>query len=366
MYRLLKQCRLLASAALLFAVFILPVQAQQSSANLYDQAVEAMDAGNYRSAELLFRSIVQNNDEFSERASFQLAKSIHFQKRYLSAIFEFNRYLLVATNNETRSETRYWIAESYYQNGNKLQAIEEYKRYISQTITRNDLVVTSYRRIGFIYFSQRRFDESIIEWNRAISRAETESLKNSIRYDIAVAYFNSGQYRDAAKITNLIQKRSDEETIIAQCRILEGRILQNQGNHVRAVRSFETIGKKQYPVRPMYNALYYAAISYMKLGQEDKALQKLTLFIRHGRESRLLYDAQLELARIYRSRNEGDKSLVLCYDIIENAKRRLLITEAVNIAGDIYLKRENYRQARTVAENIRQYDITYDTRDSYI
>jgi TolA-binding protein len=55
--------------------------------------MEAFKSGNYRSSELLLRKITDNGvSEYKDRAWFYLALSIYNQKKYESAVFEFNRF----------------------------------------------------------------------------------------------------------------------------------------------------------------------------------------------------------------------------------------------------------------------------------
>jgi tetratricopeptide (TPR) repeat protein len=333
---------------------------------MYDQALEAMNAGNYRSAELIFRTVIENNDQYSERASFQLAKSILYQKKYKSAIYEFNRYLLLSTNEDTRSETRFWIGEAYYLGGNKLQAIEEYKRYLTQRLTNNALVVQAYRRIGYIYFTQLRYEEAIIEWEKALPRSGSEFLKNSIRYDIAVSRFLNRQQSQALSILREILKEEKDPVLRGQCSILIGRIYQSQNRHKKAIEQFDSIDKKLYVKAPLNESLYYSAISRMKLSNTDMAMEKLTLFIKYGAGSRLLPNAQIELARNYFERGEYERALRLCNSIIDNSENRTLYIRAVQTSVEIHNRKNNRRDALKSAENITKYDISYDTRDAYL
>jgi len=137
------------------------------SRNIFNQGVEAFKAGNYASAELLFRKTEENNDDYRDRAWFFLARTIFQQGKYKAAIFEFNSFLTKCRTENLRLESRFWIGESYFNLNENLKAIEEYNRFLEKAEDA-DLVITAHDRIATLYLKQQRYEEAIIEWENAI------------------------------------------------------------------------------------------------------------------------------------------------------------------------------------------------------
>ncbi|MDA3901437.1 MAG: tetratricopeptide repeat protein [Spirochaetes bacterium] len=357
-----------AVAILSVLLLSLMLNAQQSSSMLYDQALEAIRAKNYKSAELILRSIIKNDDAYKEQSFFQLAKSIHYQKRYQSAIFEFNRYLTISTDDSLRIQTRYWIARSYYYDGNHHYAIEEFKRYLSENPSDPALIVDSYRQIGFIYFRQRRYDEALIEWERAIEYANDQVTVEQIRYDMALAHFNSINYPASEKILKQIIAASESPQIRARAHILYGRIEQKRSRHKQAITHFSRVEKGLLNQNPLYNVFYYMSLSFIELKDDQRAIQSLRLFIDHSSEndSSLKEQAQLELARILSRNDEQDNALSLFLDLIESSNNSILKAESIYLAGNIYLGNSDLYKARSVTEKILDYEVDYDSRNAYI
>jgi TolA-binding protein len=161
-----------ASVIISILVMLSSGHAKGNSTDLFEQAMEAFKSGNYGNAQLIFRKVIDNDDLYRDRSWFHLSLSIFYQKKYDSAIFEFNRFLLNCSTANLCSESRFWIAESHYNLKDYLKAIEEYKKFISQK-SNDQLILTAIDRIGDIYFIQGRYDEAVIEWKKTVSTRPT-------------------------------------------------------------------------------------------------------------------------------------------------------------------------------------------------
>jgi len=111
---LLKKCKIRLIAALFCLFAASSVLNAQTSDVYFQQGLEAYKSGNFGSAELLFRKVVERKDSYQERGNFYLAACLYRQGKYDEAIFEFNRFQLLSRNQELISESRFYIAESYY------------------------------------------------------------------------------------------------------------------------------------------------------------------------------------------------------------------------------------------------------------
>ncbi|MBN2040418.1 MAG: tetratricopeptide repeat protein [Spirochaetes bacterium] len=285
---------------------------------LFDQALEAFKSGNYASSELLLRKIVdEESNGYREKAWYYLALSIFNQKRYKSAIFEFNRFMTVCTSMELCSLARYWIAESLYQQNENIKSIQEFKRFIS--ISKNDeYTVKAYDRIGRIYFSQQRYDEAIIEWMKAFSKCSDKEKTGQQRLNIGEAYFLTGKYDEAIDFLKPLLHSNTDTKIRSTAILITGRSHQIQGKNKTAIKIFSDMDESLIGERPFSDVQYYRAISYIKLANLNFASMHLESFLSIAKDSKWIFSAKFELAIIYLKEAKTKEAAVL-FEQIRNS-----------------------------------------------
>ncbi len=325
----------------IFIIFLFPCSSAWSANDnkvLYEQGKEAFNSGNYGSSDLLFRKILDSDDEeYKDEAHFLLARSIFYQKKFKSAIFEFNSYLTKCRTSGLCIESRYWIGESQFFLKNYNSAIEEYKRYIANS--KNDrLISAAHDRIGTIYNSQKRYDEAIIEWERAIKISREKDLNAERLLNIGIAYFLNMKYRDSLnKLNPLLTSKSDKK-IIARARMIIGRNYQALKNFRKALLIFNGIPDDLIKEYPYSEAQFYKALSYLEMKKINSAIPLLELFIIIGKKSDLFYNAYLELSKIYIEKGKEESSIKLLEEVRKKSKNGHLRVKASIYLSNIYLK----------------------------
>jgi len=312
----------------------------QNAQSHYDQGVEAFKSGNYGSAELLFRKVVESSDnsEFRDRAWFYLALAVFNQKKYKAAIFEFNRFLLACTTQELCTESRFWIAEAHFNLKEFIRAIDEYKRFMGQG-KGTPLAVSARDRIAEIYFLQGRYDEAVIEWKEA-TNISTNALANNQRVvRIGDALFLNQNYDEALSVLESLLASKSEKPVEAQARLLMGRIYQIKNRHNDALRMFFEIPDSLLDEAPFYEAQYYKATSSLAMGDLYSAKLYLESFILIGKKSDLYYNAKYEMGKILLGEGrekEGIESL----EEVRNSTRKMGLRSLAALAlSEIYLRR---------------------------
>lgn len=335
---------------LLHIVFFLIVSLIQpslllgDSKALFEQGMEAFKSGNYGSSELLFRMIIEEDDEYRDRAWYYLALSIYNQKKYKSAIFELNRFLTICTTAELCSLSRYWIAESNYFLKDYISAIEEYKRFISES--KDDTYIAfAYDRIGRIYFLQGRYEEAVIEWMKALSRDKDEPRNNRRRLNIGEAHFHNQKYDEAFDLLKTLLAPGIDARVQSKARLLLGRIYQIRGNYRMALHTFRAIPDSLLKEAPFYDVQYYRAMSYLAVNNTTSAREHLESFLLIGSSSDLLYDAKYELGRILIEEKKEVKATGYLVEVIDNTTRPELKYRASMLLGKLYMSREEFSDA---------------------
>ncbi len=332
------------SGVAVIALFIIPVCmtaafAAMDARSLYDQGMEAFKTGNYGSAELLFRKIVDSgDDEYLDRAWFHLARSIFNKGKYELALFEFKNFLNRCKTNSLSAESRYWMGESYYNLSDHPNAIEEFRRYIT-VAGETGLSHQAHDRIGTIYLAQKRYDEAIIEWEAARSKSQDQNKNNLRQYWIGDALYRNGKYDEAIqKLTPVTSVNSDPK-IKAMADMVLGRIYQKKGDHQKALQMFESIPPSVLKEAPFADVPYFKARSSIRTGQKNKARVLLESFIAGSGDSRWHSNAQFELGGLLIEGPDQEGGLKLLEYVSASSPRPALKSRAALKLGRFYAER---------------------------
>ncbi len=321
---------------ILIVLFSVISAANSSSTQLFEQGMEAFKSGNYGSSELIFRKVVDTDDEYRDRAWFYLARSIFNQKKYKSAIFEFNRFLLICSTPELCSEARYWIAEAYFYMNDYIKAIEEFRRFIAKGINKK-LIVASYDRIGEIYYNQERYDEAIIEWKKAVARSDKKSRDNNRIVKIGEAMFQDKKYEEALDLLEPLMYSLGNIKTASRARLIVGRSYQLKGSHGKALRIFRSIPDSLLKESPFYDARYYKALSYLEINEVSTARFYLESFILIGEDSQWYYNAKYQLGKMLVGTRREEEGIELLEEVRRETVNMELKSQASMVLSKLYL-----------------------------
>ncbi len=298
--------------------------AENGNKTLFEQGMEAFKSGNYGSSELLLRKIIDSgSSEYKDRAWYYFALSIFYQKKYESAVFEFNRFLSSCSDLDLCSLSRYWIAESYFQQNDNIRAIQEFNRFISQN-KNDEYRVQAYDRIGRIYFMQKRYDEAIIEWKKALEKCKDEIKNNQKRLNIGEAYFLNENYDEAIEFLKPLLNAAIDPKTISIAKMITGKAYQIKGKNTIALKIFSGMDEMLLTEKPFNEVQYYRALAYIALGNNNFAALHLKTFLSTGKESKWIYHAKYELAKIYIKENNLKEAKELLEDIRKSNSETLL------------------------------------------
>ncbi|MBN2160045.1 MAG: tetratricopeptide repeat protein [Spirochaetes bacterium] len=319
----------------------------------FEQGMEAFRTGNFGSAELLLRKVVDSgSDEYIDRAWFHLALSIFNKGRYDAALFEFKSFLNKCKTDPLATEARYWMGECYYKLSDYPNSIEELKRYITR-MPGGELVPAAYDRIADMYFSQKRYDEAVLEWEAAIS-ASSDFQKNGLRqYRIGNALFRSGKYDEAErKLAPLTAAPYSIRTVSSAGRTL-GRIYQRKGQHVRALQVFSAIPPAIIREEAYADVQYFKACSYSRLGQNSQARALLEAYLATGKDSRWYSDARYELGSILIQGPDQEQGLAMLEEVRTGAPTESLRSRASLALGRFYIDRSPEKALQYLEESLK-------------
>ena len=334
-----------------------------ASEAMLEQGIEALKAGNYSSAELIFRRLATSDEgEIKDMAWFYLAQSIFYQKNYRSSIYEFTSYLNKCKTLALCQESRYWLGESYYYLKEYNSAIEEYKRYISKNKNER-LAQYATDRIAAIYYEQKRYDEAIMEWEKAVNKSSDQNANAVRTLNIGrTLYLNNKNDEALNRLTPLLNLTGNLP-IVSAARIIIGRIYQADENHARALSVFNAIPEDILKTAPYSEARYYKALSLVNRGEILNAKSQLQIFLAIAQDEPLRFNALYELGLLNIRTGETERGL----EQLKEAKKtddldlRLSINKYL---GNYYIDK-NPSLARTYLEDSSDTSMN-DTRDIQI
>jgi tetratricopeptide (TPR) repeat protein len=322
-------------------IFILSVitSAEADSRNLFNQGMEAFKAGNYASAELLFRKTEENNDEYRDRAWFFLSRTIFQQGKYKSAIFEFNSFLTKCRTESLRVESRFWIGESYFNLNENLKAIEEYNRFLEKADEIN-LIITAHDRIASIYYKQQRYEESIIEWEKAVKKSSDKELNADLILKIGRGLFKNEKYENALERLNpLLSSRIDSKKK-AEIRLIIGRIYQLQDDHKKALLTLNAIPAEFAEIYPFHDMYYLRAMSYLATDKINPAKSDFELFYIIGKKSDHYYDGMYEYGRILLNTSKPESGIEILEKVWESQEKLDLSVKSALLMAEFYIEKD--------------------------
>lgn len=308
--------------------------------SVFTQGIEAFNSGNYGSAELIFRRIIDSrDDEYMDRAWFYLARSIFQQKQYKSAIYEFNSFLNRCSSSEQCLESRFWMGEAYYNLNDYVKAIEQYNRYIL-SVKKGPLAASAHDRIASIYFSQTRYEEAILKWEEAVALSDNRE-DNALRVlHIGESLFKNARYDEAIQRLNPLLTMQANVRVSAMARLICGQIYQMQNDHKKALLLLNGMPGNLLNESPYNEAQYFKGVSNLALGDANTAKSQFELFVLVGKDSAWYYDAVYRLGSIDAEGREWKKAVVLLEEVRKSSWKPELRFQASKLLSKIYMDRE--------------------------
>jgi len=329
--------------------------AAMDSRTLFEQGMEAFKTGNYGSAELIFRKIVDSrNDEYLDRAWFFMSRAIYCKGKYDLALFEFKNFLNRCKTDALSAESRFWMGECYYNLSDKPNAIEEFRRYIA-VAGDGELVQNAHDRIGMIYQSQKRYDEAVIEWEAAQTKSSDQTRNYTRQYWIGEALYRSGKYDDAIKKLSPLSSVIADPRINAMTNMVLGRIYQKKEEHQKALHVLALIPVTLLKDKQFIEVHYFKARSHIKLGQMAQARMLLDAFLAAaGKDSRWYERARFELGAILIQGTDHEEGLKLLEEVRALSANDALKSRAALTLGGYYADRSPDKAIPYLEESLKK------------
>ncbi|MCQ2607272.1 MAG: tetratricopeptide repeat protein [Bacteroidales bacterium] len=286
---------------------------------------------------------------------------------YKAAIEMFNKSMEYGIYDRVvNSYCLYWKAESNYKLQQYNEALALYKDYI---IAQGAFGTQEYERahynIAYTYFEKEDYASAAMWYRKYIDLAKDK--KSDIYTDALIrtgdSYYMLKDFASAVKYYGQAEKigRYDVEYALFQeafCQGLDG----NQSGKITTLTTF----LKTYVNSTYYDdALYEQAEAYMKVGENQKAIENYKNIINNYKSSSYVKRALLQYALLEYNSQNIDKALDMYKGIVEQYPGSQESVTALNMIQNIYRKKNDIDTYSTYLKQIGGYsDITEAHLDS--
>ncbi len=142
----------------------------------------------------IFSATLQQPAQLESLSNTALTQGIDLfmRKDFKGAIKEFQRAIGLAPQSSFSVDAAHYMADAYLALGDAKNAIKAYQTALRLNPSRDD----THLKLGNLYFSEKRFSEASVEYERAVNL--WPSTENT--FALGQAYMNMGRYADAESL----------------------------------------------------------------------------------------------------------------------------------------------------------------------
>jgi tetratricopeptide (TPR) repeat protein len=131
-----------------------------------------------------------------------IGKSFFYQAEYLKAERKFAELLAQFPNSSLALEAQLWYARSEEKLGKFDEGVRESNAVVltAQTSRDNEIESQAHQLLGVLYRRMKQTDQSIAEYEKAISVSTNDALRGDAQISMGDIYFADGQYKKAAEV----------------------------------------------------------------------------------------------------------------------------------------------------------------------
>lgn len=313
---------------------------------VYGKAYSYFNSGDYENAAIQFLDFTKKykDDKRYSDARLRLADSYFGSKNYSAASKIYEDLFSSDAHLNINPYVRYQYAQALYKSGKTMDAINEFKN-IQEKFPDSEYAEVSLFTIGWIYFQQRNYSQSIAQYNNVILKYPDTKLKPVIYYSIGDAQFNQGKYDSA--IVNyekvLAQYPSSQYVFDAVNGIQYSYVA--KGNPEKAISFLGEFVSKNPGLSYSDQLLFKKGEIYYSLRQYDNAKSEYKNFTSAYPNSNLIPDAYYWIGKSAQSLGLAEEAIFNFEKVVNNFQSSELASASILEIGNIYRASKNYQAA---------------------
>ena len=208
---------------------------------------------------------------------FLLGECDYGQKKYESAIQQYQAGLTNYPENRYRDKMLYRLGRSYLLSGHYNMAQQAFRELIESS-PQSSHIQDAYNWLGESYFKQSQYQEALQAYSELITRFPEYHMLDYAYYSRAWSYLNLQQYDKALEDFRYVLETYPDKDFIPSVKMYIARILLMTGQYEEASQDYLAILQEDLGGQNR-EALFWLAESAYKLGRYDAALQHYREFL---------------------------------------------------------------------------------------
>ncbi|MBL4746933.1 MAG: tetratricopeptide repeat protein [Flavobacteriaceae bacterium] len=297
-----------------------------------------MTSGDYQGAiKYLKHKKDPDSKKMSSEAHFLRGIQLFDNQDYEKAISNFSSVAENSQNTNHRLRAIYWLGESYFRTDNFLSAKGKFEKF-HQSLNNNQLDeknLINYN-LAYTYFKLQKYQQSVTLFESYLKQPiKTPTLQNDSYLRIGDCYFALSRYSESiAMYEKALDNNTKQRPYAAFQRAISYGYLGENNKKITALNVF----LKNYKNSRLYDdALYILGNTYMNNGKSNKALQSYNLLINEHPKSTFVVKSLLKKGIIYYNTDRNSKSLGIYKQIVHNYPNTTEARESVKNARKIYI-----------------------------
>jgi TolA-binding protein len=331
------------------------------NAKNYKQAFESLEKSDLASDEL---------KQAYQRIAFFRGIELYNNQQYAPAVSHFDKSLKYGNFDKVyKARALYWKAEAQYRMKNYTEAVSSYEAFknaqVAYTLEEYDRLEYN---IGYAYFKQKNYPKAI-ESLRKFSTEAPESMaqeKADALTRIGDCYYAQSQYYSAGDFYGRAAASGpNADYAMLQKALCEG--LENRD--IQKIQILQDLISR-YPGSDYRDDAYFEmAQSYLKIQNDDRAIEKLKMLVSENSESPYAPTALVQTGLLYYNRNDNEEAIryfkqtINSYPGTQAAKDALFglknIYVDMNRVDDYFAYTKNLGQAVPVITGNEQDSLSY-------
>lgn len=305
---------------------------------------------NFQEARNAFFDVKDSESQYGAPSLYFYSHIAYQEKSYQVALEGFQKLL---QDKRFKDVVPYYITQIYYLQG-KYDEVTKIAPTLIDSLKPKS-VNNMNQLIGDAYFRIGKYDEAAIYLEKYNKKEKTTRDED---YQLAYAYYKTGNYERAIKLFDRVTKEKDSVSQIAYYQIAECYL--KSKNNISARSAFEAASKLDFNSKIQEDALYnYAVLSYkIDINPYNEAVVALTEYLNRYPDSDRKSEVYSYLISVYTSTNRYEDALksldkIMLKDIRLKTAYQIV---AFNFGVEQYQK-GNYTKAIEAFKQVGKYPI---------
>ncbi|MDD5507139.1 MAG: tetratricopeptide repeat protein [Bacteroidales bacterium] len=325
------------------------------STNNYQEAMETIEK-------------IRIKDE-QTRAAFQ--KAAHYRgielfngRDYRGATEMFKKSLEFPLDKNIQAANHYWLGESFYRLGSYDFAAEHYRKFLSlPDASRTPLYALTSYNLGYCYFNQKMYGQSIDYFRKFISSGHSEAqYRNDAYLRLGDSYLVNKRYDEAIDHYNKVIQESGSESDYAT--LQKAMAYGGRGDFARKA---ELLGAylSKFP-RSTYTeeVLYELGTTCILLNRDEEALNHFRRIPQEFPSGKYIKKSLLKTGLIYYNDGSNDLAITTLKKVISDYSGSEESREALEIIRNIYVDLNRVNEYLVFAQTLPFADMSHSAQDS--